>query len=208
VLATGNWLARQLGNPQGLRGRLVVRVLNRANRIAVTGAVAALAPAPGATVADVGFGGGLGLDLLLDAVGPSGHVIGIDQSRTVIDRATRARGHEVGDGRLTLHLASMLELPLSEGALDGAITVNTIYFLEDLDRALAELARVTAPSGRLVIGLGDPEAMAREPVTRHGFHLRPVAEVVESAASNGFTLEEHRRTAAGDDAMHLLVLRA
>ena len=199
-------LARQLGHPQGLRGRLVVRMLNRANKVAMTEAVAALAPRPGATVADVGFGGGLGLDLLLDAVGPSGHVVGIDRSRTAIARATRVRRHQLNDGRLTLHDASILELPLSDGALDGTITINTIYFIEELDRALAEVARVTAPSGRVVIGLGDPDAMAQERVVQHGFRLRPVAEVIEMATGAGFTLDEHRRTAAGADAMHLLVL--
>jgi SAM-dependent methyltransferase len=201
-------LARQLGHPQGLRGRLVVRMLNRANRVAMTDAVSALAPRPGATVADVGFGGGLGLDLLLDAVGPEGQVVGIDRSRTVIDRTTRARRHHIADGRLTLHLASMLQLPLADGALDGALTVNTVYFVEELDRALAELARVTATSGRVVIGLGDPDAMARERVVQHGFRLRPVAEVVEMVTGAGFHLEDHRRTAAGKDAMHLLVLHA
>ena len=39
-------LARQLARPHGLQGRLVARMLNRANRTAVTGAVKALDPAP------------------------------------------------------------------------------------------------------------------------------------------------------------------
>lgn len=199
-------LARQLGHPQGLRGRLVVRMLNRANRVAMTEAVAALASTPGETVADIGFGGGLGLDLLLEAVGPGGQVVGIDRSRTAIDRATRARRKSLAYGGLTLHEASMLELPLSDGALDGTITVNTIYFIEELDRALAELARVTAPGGRVVIGLGDPIAMAKERIVQHGFRIRPVTDVIELATGAGFTLEDHRRTAAHEDAMHLLVL--
>ena len=138
-------LARQLGHPQGLRGRLVVRMLNRANKVAMTEAVAALAPTPGATVADVGFGGGLGLDLLLDAVGPGGHVVGIDRSRTAIVRATRARRHQLEDGQLTLHEASMLELPLPDGAIDGTITINTI----DFDRGARPRARGTRPGSPL-----------------------------------------------------------
>ena len=182
-------------------------MLNRANKVAMTEAVAALAPTPGATVADVGFGGGLGLDLLLGAVGADGHVVGIDRSRTAIARAARARRQQLEDGRLTLHETSILVLPLADGALDGAITINTIYFIEELDRALAELARVTAPSGRLVIGLGDPDAMAKERVVQHGFRLRPVPEVIETAAGAGFTLQDRRRTGTGKDAMHLLILR-
>ncbi|MBX9929027.1 MAG: class I SAM-dependent methyltransferase, partial [Gemmatimonadaceae bacterium] len=34
------------------------------------------------------------------------------------------------------------KLPFDDGQLDGAITVNTIYFVTELDRVFAELARV------------------------------------------------------------------
>jgi hypothetical protein len=57
---------------------------------------------------------------------------------------------------------------------DGAITLNTIYFIPELDLAFAELARVTKSSGRVVIGLGDPDAMAGTPLTQHNFRLRPL----------------------------------
>jgi ubiquinone/menaquinone biosynthesis C-methylase UbiE len=99
-------------------------MLNRANRTAVAGAVAAVDLAPGDTAADLGFGGGLGLDLLLDAVGPNGHVVGVDVSQTVIDRAARRHRHQVANDRLSLHLASMTQLPLDDEALDGA-TLST-----------------------------------------------------------------------------------
>jgi len=201
-------LARQLAHPRGLGGRFVATMLNRANRTAVTRAVAALEPTPGDTLADLGFGGGVGLDLLLDAVGPSGHVVGVDVSKTVIDRAARTHRREVANERLSLHLASMTQLPLEDEALDGALSVNTIYFIEELDRALAELGRVTKPAGRIVIGLGDPDAMAREPVTRHGFQLRPVAEVLTLAGDVGLTFDQHLRVGGGEGAMHLLVLRS
>jgi SAM-dependent methyltransferase len=201
-------LSRQLAHPRGLGGRFVATMLNRANRTAVTRAVAALEPTPGDTLADLGFGGGLGLDSLLDAVGPSGHVVGVDVSRTAIDRAARRHRHQVANDRLALHLASMTQLPLEDDALDGAISVNTIYLIEELDRALAELGRVTKPAGRIVIGLGDPDAMARMPVTRHGFRLRPVAEVLGVAREAGLTFDQHLRAGEGEDAMHQLVLRS
>jgi len=201
-------LARQLGHPRGLSGRLVVRMLNRANRTAVTRAVAALEPTPGDTLADIGVGGGLGLDLMLEAVGPSGYVVGVDVSQTVIDRAARRHRHQLESERLALHSASMIKLPLEDDVLDGVISINTIYFIEDLDSALEELGRVTKPAGRVVIGMGDPGAMAREPVTQHGFRLRPVADVLGLAGDAGLTLDQHLRTGESDDAMHLLVLRS
>jgi hypothetical protein len=82
-------LARQLGGPEGLPGRLVVRQLNRRNRPSVTAAVEAAALSAGEVAADVGFGGGVGLPMLLDAVGPAGHVHGVEMSRTALTRAER-----------------------------------------------------------------------------------------------------------------------
>jgi arsenite methyltransferase len=58
-------LARQLSRPAGLAGRLVAKGLNRGNRRLIEVAVAALPEGPDAALADVGFGGALGLRLLL-----------------------------------------------------------------------------------------------------------------------------------------------
>jgi hypothetical protein len=68
-------VAGQLGRPHGILSPLVARALNRGNQRAIAGAVeAAQAPRAG-VAADIGFGGGVGLQLLS---GRGGHaVIGI-----------------------------------------------------------------------------------------------------------------------------------
>ena len=198
-------LARQLAHPQGVRGRLVGAMLNRANQTAVTAAVKALPLTDGDTVADLGFGGGIGLELLLRHVGTSGHVDGVDVSATMLSHAARRFRRDVATGRLALHAASMTHLPLATDSLDGAITLNTIYFIRDLDLAFVELARVIKSSGRVVIGLGDPDAMAGTPLTQHNFRLRPVPEVIDLLRSAGLTVEEQRRVGKGDRIFHLLV---
>jgi arsenite methyltransferase len=103
-----------------------------------------------------------------------------------------------------LHSGSVTQLPFTDGALDGALTVNTIYFVDELDRAFAELARVIGSSGRIVIGVADPTVMAKMPFTGHGFHLRPVPDVIDALRGAGFAVE-HRRVSEGDDAPHLLI---
>lgn len=60
-------------------------------------------------------------------------------------------------------------------------------------------------SGRAVVGIGDPGAMARTPMTPYGFKLRPVDDLVAVAKSAGLSLQDHRRVGEGDAAAHLLV---
>ena len=180
-------------------------MLNRANRATVTAAVEALAPRPGEVGADIGFGGGLGLALLLDRVGPAGRVHGWDISRSMLDRARRQHRRALAEGRLELHQASMTDLPSAGVSIDAAMSVNTIYFVAD--DAFGGLARMLSANGRLVIGLGDPTAMAREPVTVHGFRIRPLAEVVALLEAAGLSLDDDHRVGPGPDACHLLVTR-
>lgn len=200
-------VARQLRHPAGLAGHLVAVMMNRRNRRSIAAAVDALSPSPGTVVADIGFGGGLGIELLLDRVGAAGKVHGIEVSTSMLNRAARRFGREIADGRLSLQPASLTDLPLPEASLDGAITINTIYFIADLELALSELARALKPSCHTVIGLADPEWMSQLPTSDYGFRLRPVSEVKAAAAQAGLVVDEHRRVPEGAHPYHLLVVR-
>jgi SAM-dependent methyltransferase len=199
-------LAAQLGRPTGVRGRLVGIMLNRSNRGTIAAATDALDLQPGEAAADLGFGGGVGISLLLQRVGPQGKVFGVDYSPTMVNRASRQFQRDVSSGRLNLQIGSITQLPLEDGSLQGAITINTIYFISELDRAFSELARVISPRGRVVVGIGDPGMMRRIPTTPFGFTIRSVDEVIAVAKSAGLALQDHRRVGQGDDASHLLIL--
>jgi len=197
-------IAKQLGHPSGLRGRLVGAALNRGNRRFVSAAVQALQPDAAAVVADVGFGGGVGLKFLLDSVGQSGRVHGVEVSDTMLSQAARRHRRDIAAGRLALHTGSLTQLPFADSALNGVLTVNTIYFIAELDPAFTELARVVGNAGRIVVGVAEPDAMARMPFTGHGFHLRSVPEVIDALRGAGLGVE-HRRISQADDAPHLLI---
>ncbi|MFE6922617.1 methyltransferase domain-containing protein [Nocardia sp. NPDC057663] len=197
-------IADQLGNPHGMLGKGVAFVLNRSNKRAIAAAVDAAAPSSGATVADIGFGGGVGLALLLDRVGPDGVVHGVEPSADMLARARSAFAMPVAADRLILADGTLAALPLPDASLDAAITVNTIYFLDDLPAACAELARVLRPGGTAVIGIGDPEVMAKIPFTPYGFTLRPVADIVAALSGAGLTVEQ--RTLPNPPVPHHLLI--
>lgn len=167
-------------------------------------AVQALQPDAVEMVADVGFGGGVGLKLLLEGIGPSGRIHGVEVSETMLSNAARRYRHAIAAGRLALHNGSLTQLPFADGELDGVLTVNTIYFVDKLDRAFTELARVVGSSGRIVVGVADPDTMKKMPFTGTGFHLRPVSEVIETLRGAGLAVEQ-RRISQADGAPHLLI---
>jgi arsenite methyltransferase len=185
-------VAGQLGRPHGILSPLVARALNRGNERAIAAAVESAAIRRGAVAADIGFGGGVGLHLLLDCVGDDGVVHGIEIADDMLRRARSRFGRDVASGRLRLSSGSLTELPLDDNSVDALITLNTVYFISELDAACAELARVLRPGGRAVVGIGDPEVMARLPFTPHGFTIRPVGEIAAALQNSGLQVEQRR----------------
>jgi arsenite methyltransferase len=185
-------VAGQLGRPHGILSPLVARALNRGNERAIAAAVDSAEIAHGAVTADIGFGGGAGLQLLLDGVGDDGVVHGIEIADDMLRRARSRFDRDIGSGRLRLSRGSLTGLPLDDNSVDVLITVNTVYFITELDAACTELARVLRPGGRAVIGIGDPDVMARLPFTPHGFTLRPVGEIAAALQNSGLRVEQRR----------------
>jgi hypothetical protein len=93
-------VAGQLGRPHGLLSPFVARALNRGNARAIAAAVDATGIGPGGVAADIGFGGGVGLQLLLDRAGDGGTVHGVEVSDDMLRRARSRFRRDVASGRL------------------------------------------------------------------------------------------------------------
>ncbi|MEG8179267.1 class I SAM-dependent methyltransferase [Nocardia terpenica] len=200
----------QLGRPRGLAGLLVGQVLNRANAPALRGTLAMLEASPGDRVADIGFGaGGLGLRLLLDQVGETGVVYGIEPAAVAITGARIRFLRELRSGRLRLEQAPMSQIPLPENSLDGITTVNTVYYIDDteLTKSFRELIRVLRPGGRLIVGLGDTDHLSTLP-WHDVMQLRPLTEVAGMITDAGFTINDHRRVGRSARAFHAYIATA
>jgi SAM-dependent methyltransferase len=127
---------------------------------------------PGGVVLDVGCGTGRALPALRAAVGDTGVVIGVDITPQMLDVA-RARGRAE---RAALLLANARRLPFASGSVDAVFAAGLIMHLPDTGAALAELARVTRPGGRLV--LFHPSGRVAL-AARHGRTLRPDEPLAE-----------------------------
>jgi arsenite methyltransferase len=127
----------------------------------------AIAPIPvGATVVDIGCGAGMDLLLAARRTGPSGRAIGIDMTAAMRRRASDGAASaglahvEVKDGDAT-------RLLVDDRSIDVVISNGVLNLVPEKERAIAEIARVLKPGGRvqiadIVIGEILPEAALRD----------------------------------------------
>lgn len=98
-------------------------------------------------VLDAGCGSGRVTEMLLERL-PHGEVLGVDQSRSMIE-AARAR---LGD-RAQLQVCDLLELELAE-PVDAVLSTATFHWIGDHERLFARLRGALRPGGRLVAQCG------------------------------------------------------
>ncbi len=106
-----------------------------------------LVPAPGLRTIEVGCGEGR----LARELARLGHqVLGIDASPAL---ARAASSHE---SAVPVAVADIASLPIAAAAADIVVCFMVLMDIEDLDGAVAELARVLTPGGTLCVGILHP----------------------------------------------------
>lgn len=117
----------------------------KANAAAVQQA-AALTPV-GAAVLDCAAGTG---DFSLALAQRAGTVLCTDLSRPMLDRAEK-KAQQRGLSNLTFAVRDLTSLPDPDGAFDVVVAANVLHLLPEPEQAAAELWRVTAPGGKLIL---------------------------------------------------------
>jgi SAM-dependent methyltransferase len=107
-----------------------------------------LAASPGERILDVGCGPGYYCVELLEEVGPSGSVAGIDSSASMLALARRRCG---GHDNVELHEAEAVALPVDDGSFDAALSVQVQEYVSDISSSLTELHRALRPGGRVLV---------------------------------------------------------
>jgi len=101
----------------------------------------------GAVAADIGTGTG---EVLLTLAKSAGKVIGIDSSEKMLD-VCRDRIAENGLDNVELRLGDAEALPLDDGECDTVFSSMLLHHLPNPPQGVAEMSRVLAPGGKVVI---------------------------------------------------------
>jgi ubiquinone/menaquinone biosynthesis C-methylase UbiE len=125
--------------------------------------VALAGPAPGMRVLDAGCGAGAASVTAARAVGPGGHVVGIDTAEPMLTRARQHAG-EAGLGNTAFQHADAADPPFGPASFDAVLASMVIYLLPDPAAAIARWRELLRPGGALAFTWVIAEDPAWDPV--------------------------------------------
>jgi arsenite methyltransferase len=104
----------------------------------------------GETVLDLGSGAGIDCFLAANLVGGAGHVVGVDMTAAMIDRA-RENARKNAIENVEFRLGEIEHLPIADGTVDVAISNCVVNLSPDKPQVFSEVYRVLKPGGRMMI---------------------------------------------------------
>lgn len=123
-----------------------------------------LNPRPGDRFLDVGCGAGEDVLVLAQLVGRTGKVVGIDRNPAMIAQAVdRARTSGL---QVSFEIGDSHSLRFADGSFNGTRSDRAVQHMDDPEKVIREMVRVTASCGHVVISEPDWETLAIDTFNR------------------------------------------
>lgn len=113
-------------------------------------------PKPGEAILDVGCGTGVNSLAIAKLAGPSGKVIGIDNSEAMLKLAQAGASAE----NVEYRLMPVEHMDFPDNSFDGVVCTQVLGYLADAIPIIRDMLRVVKPGGRLFVAETDWDTLA------------------------------------------------
>jgi ubiquinone/menaquinone biosynthesis C-methylase UbiE len=172
-------LMRAFGRPKGILGKLGGIIMARTNQKCAAWVIDLLDIQSNDSVLEVGFGPGVGIQLLARSAS-AGYVAGVDYSEEMVAQAIARNVKAIESGRVDLRHGSVESLPFEDQTFDKALAINSMQVWPEAVTGLREVRRVIKTGGRIALGFtpysGQPNSGLPELLTAAGFTAAHVVE--------------------------------
>ena len=175
-------LMRMFGRPKGILGRLGGIIMARTNQPCAAWVIDLLGIQPHDSVLEVGFGPGVGIELLARSVS-EGYIAGVDPSEEMVEQARARNVNAMESSRVDLRYGSVERLPFEDNTFTKALAINSMQVWPDAVAGLREMRRVMTPGGSIALGFtpysGQSKGGLPEMLTAAGLTEAHVVEAEE-----------------------------
>ena len=180
TVALAVYFLRQVKKPTRFVGRMFARMMNTSHSPLTDWALTHLNIDKGATVLDVGCGGGRTIEKLAPL---ATQVYGVDYAAGSVGESQSHNRRLIADGKVHIERASVSALPFTADMFDVVTAIETQYYWPDVANDMREVLRVLKPGGRLMIVAESYKG------GRHDWLLGPVMRLL---GSNRLSADDQR----------------
>lgn len=178
------YIGSQFGNPHGFIGRVCCVIMNVINKAMYKNTVSAIDINSGDKVLDIGYGNGYLLHLIYKKCNTE--LYGIDISADMKKQAVKRNKKAEKNGQLFLEIGDCCDLPYENNVFSVVSSINTVYFWNDVVKALTEIRRVLKMDKSFYNVVYTKEWLDTLSYTEKGFKKYDPEQLIEFGRAAGF----------------------
>ena len=135
---------------------------------------------------------------LINLLGRVKSIVGLDFSRKLIEAAAARIKSATACGAAGFVEADARSLPFAEGSFDTVFSIASLYYVPDVQLAIAETARVLRPGGVAILDLGNSRSLATlSGALSHRLYgwakpfTIPYEDILDAISKAGLAIEQH-----------------